>query len=158
MGNTAKNDAKRLTKADKARRAAEMRIEGKTLQAIADELGYAHRSTVRKVLDDYRRELPREAVEELRDTLLERAEANYAVAKAALGELKTPKAKLRGAATVATILEKHARVGHVIQEAPPVAVNVTQNTTGINPADIPAEDLPKWLELMARAKKQEPKT
>lgn len=152
MGNTAKRDAQRLEKASRAKRGAELRIQGKSWQAIADELGYADRSGARKAVDAYRQELPRAAVEELRDELLERAEKNYADAVEAASKLKTPQAKLAAAAKIARILEQHARVGHVIQEGPPAVVTVTQTNNAWDLSKLSPERLAQLHAAEAEAR------
>lgn len=148
MGNSAKRSARAIGRAGLAKRCAELRIAGKTWRQIGDELHIAASSALRAV-DEYTADLPHETTETLRNTLLARAEDNYANAFAAREALKSPKDRLDADAKIATILEKHARIGRVIQEAAPV-VTVTQSQGTLDVSRLAADELPAFQAMLAK--------
>lgn len=152
MGNSAKRSARAIARAERAKLVAELRVAGKTWRQIGDELGVAA-ATALKDVEDYTRDLPAETVETLRKTLLERAETNYAFAFEASRKLTTPMKKLAAAHKIAAIIERHARVGHVIQEAPPV-VNVTQTNNTFDVSKLAPEEQRTMHALIAKLEGQ----
>lgn len=76
MGNMAspKQARYRLTVAQRRSVALAMRIDGRTYDQIASELGYANRSGAFKAVNDALRDVPREKAEEYRALQIERLE------------------------------------------------------------------------------------
>jgi hypothetical protein len=105
MGNSAARDTRRLDAAEKARKAAELRKNGASLQDIVDTGLYASRGSARRALQDRMTKLPAMALDELRATL----DAKYGRAEAnamQLLEHADPSVKLRAAEVVAKIVAK----------------------------------------------------
>ena len=65
-GARSRTSAKAIELARKRQRALELRVEGKTLQEIADDLGYANVSSVSRLLQAAVEEIPRETADNLR--------------------------------------------------------------------------------------------
>lgn len=114
-----------LATADKARRAAELTAEGKTLKAIAKELGYASPSGVAMLLERYRLELPREALEQLRDRKIARLES---VERMAFEDAQSsdPLIRDRGQRRVIRAVEAIGRISGIIRAPLPVVVVRTE--------------------------------
>lgn len=141
---------KRLATASKAKQAAEMRESGMTMAEVAAVLGYAGPSGVAELLERYWRELPREALENYRDSLLAGLERVKALA---LDDVHDVNAKVRDAAQrrVIMCIERQARISGIVKAAPPVVV-VTQ--PAVNPvANWPPEMLLQLRELQEKAKR-----
>lgn len=158
MSKSAKVDAKRLAAAERRKRAAEMRIAGHTYEEIAVALKYSHRSMAKQAIDQYRQELPAEAIEDLRrDELAKLQKAHKAAAK--LLEHADPKVALDAVAKVAKVSDSAARTAGIVKLAPVVnlpAPSRELDTSMLSPDDL--MELHRIQTKMAEAKKEEPKT